>query len=93
MTRATCTTGHDRVVASGTCAACGLPVQLTGPIEPTGAELVWLALPFVDLERAAVCRTTGDLHVVEHARGACVGCSTCVEAVQDPEGGGLWWFE
>lgn len=92
MTR--CLAGHDRVVASGTCAACGLPVQLTGPIEPeTLDDLTWLAVPFLDVEQAAVCRTTGDLHVVEHAKGACTGCSTSIEAVRDPEGGGLVWFE
>jgi hypothetical protein len=89
-----CLAVHDRVVASGTCVGCGLPVQLTGPIGPeAGAELVWLAVPFLDIERAATCRTTGDLHVVEHARGACTGCSAVVEAVKDPKGGGLWWFE
>lgn len=94
-----CVTHHEHVVASGTCAACGLPVQLTGPLPPPGNDhgqaegLLWLAPPFGDLEASATCRATGDLHTVNHARGACTCCSARVEAVGDPRGGGLRWFE
>jgi hypothetical protein len=92
-----CVTGHGHVVASGTCAACGLPVLLTGPLPDDGLEVgegpLWLAPPFDDPDAAATCRTTGDLHTVEHAKGACVTCSACLEAIEDPDGGRLWWFE
>lgn len=89
-----CLTHHEHVVASGTCAACRLPVQLTGPLPAdTGVGLAWLAPPFGDLDAAATCRATGDLHTVEHATGACTCCSSELVAVEDPEGGELWWFE
>jgi hypothetical protein len=74
---------HDHVVASGTCTACRLPVQLTG-----GTDAVWLAVPFRD--DAATCRATGDLHVVEHAVGACCGCSAVLEAVGTGDRGLVW---
>ena len=77
--------GHTRLVASGTCSACRLPVQLTG-----GLDALWLAVPFSD--DAATCRATGDSHVVEHAVGACCGCSAVVEAV-GTEDRGLVWVE
>lgn len=93
----TCATAHDHVVASGTCAACRLPVQLTGPLptagRPASDELLWLAPPFGHPEASATCRATGDLHTVEHAKGACATCSAAVEAIEDPDNGGLWWFE
>jgi hypothetical protein len=94
-----CVTHHEHVVASGTCAACGLPVQLTGPLPPLGNDhdgqgegLLWLAPPFGDLDASAICRATGDLHTVEHAVGACCGCSALLEAVGTTDGE-TWWFE
>ena len=85
-----CATGHAWVVAGGTCAACGLPVQASGPLD-ANAEPGWLAPPFADPATSATCRHGGP-HAPDHAQGTCTSCSTTVEATA--AGPGLTaWFE
>ena len=80
----TCVDSHAHVVAGGSCAGCGLPIQMAGPLPSTGDTPPWRAPPFADLDASAACRAAdGATHVPSHALGTCTGCSAVLEAAGD----------
>lgn len=91
MTGACTPEDHAYVVAGGTCAACGLPVQASGPLPATGDAPAWFAPPFGDPTTSAACRGNGGgPHAPAHAVGTCTSCSAGLDALGDPTGATTW---
>ncbi len=82
---------HAYVVAGGTCAACGLPVQASGPLLSGEDGPAWMGPPFADPSASAACRGNGGgPHTPGHAVGTCTCCSAGLDALGDPSGATTW---